>query len=73
MPDVGVHETAERLFWSAFTNNGPVCVATKRAYVHNDIYDEFRDEPTRPAHAVPMGNGSQQGLALGPIPNKPPI
>ena len=71
MPDVKVPETAEKLFWSAFTNSGQVCVATKRAYVHSDIYDAFRDELARLAQAVPMGDGSQQGTALGPIQNKP--
>lgn len=71
MPDVNVPETAEKLFWSAFTNSGQVCVATKRAYVHNDIYDAFRDELAKLAQAVPMGDGSQQGTALGPIQNKP--
>lgn len=71
MPDVNVAETAEKLFWSAFTNSGQVCVATKRAYVHSDIYDAFRDELAKLAQAVPMGDGSQQGTALGPIQNKP--
>jgi acyl-CoA reductase-like NAD-dependent aldehyde dehydrogenase len=71
MPDVNVPETAEKLFWSAFTNSGQVCVATKRAYVHNDIYDAFRDEMAKLAKAVPMGDGSQQGVVLGPIQNKP--
>lgn len=71
MPDVNVPQTAEKLFWSAFTNSGQVCVATKRAYVHNDIYDAFRDELAKLAQAVPMGDGSQQGTALGPIQNRP--
>lgn len=71
MPDVNVPETAEKLFWSAFTNSGQVCVATKRAYVHKDIYDAFRDELAKLAAAVPMGDGSHQGTALGPIQNKP--
>ena len=71
MPDVNIPETAEKLFWSAFTNSGQVCVATKRAYVHNDIYDVFLKELAKLAQAVPMGDGSQQGTALGPIQNKP--
>lgn len=71
MPDVNIPETAEKLFWSAFTNSGQVCVATKRAYVHNDIYDAFLKELAKLAQAVPMGDGSQQGTALGPIQNKP--
>ena len=71
LPDVNVPETAEKLFWSAFTNSGQVCVATKRAYVHADIYDAFRDEMARLVRAMPMGDGSQQGIALGPVQNRP--
>jgi aldehyde dehydrogenase (NAD+) len=70
LPDVNVAETAEKVFWSAFTNSGQVCIATKRAYVHEDIYDEFRDALAGIAKAMPMGDGSQQGIALGPIQNR---
>ncbi len=71
LPDVDIAETAEKLFWSAFTNSGQVCVATKRAYVHEDIYDRFRDALAEIVRSMPMGDGSQQGVALGPIQNRP--
>jgi aldehyde dehydrogenase (NAD+) len=71
LPDVDIAETAQKLFWSAFTNSGQVCVATKRAYVHEDIYDRFRDALAEVVAAMPMGDGSQQGVALGPIQNRP--
>jgi acyl-CoA reductase-like NAD-dependent aldehyde dehydrogenase len=70
LPDVDIAETAQKLFWSAFTNSGQVCVATKRAYVHEDIYDQFRDALAEVVAAMPMGDGSQQGVALGPIQNR---
>jgi acyl-CoA reductase-like NAD-dependent aldehyde dehydrogenase len=71
MPDVDIGETAQKLFWSAFTNSGQVCVATKRAYVHDSIYDEFRDTLAELVTSMPMGDGSHQGIALGPVQNKP--
>ena len=40
LPDADVAEIAEPLFWAAFTNSGQVCVATKRLYVHETLYDE---------------------------------
>jgi acyl-CoA reductase-like NAD-dependent aldehyde dehydrogenase len=70
MPDVNVAEAAEKVFWSAFTNSGQVCIATKRAYVHDSVYDAFKTAITAIAKAVPMGDGSKQGIALGPINNK---
>jgi acyl-CoA reductase-like NAD-dependent aldehyde dehydrogenase len=71
LPDVDVAETAEKIFWSAFTNSGQVCIATKRAYVHEAIYDAFRDAMVEIAKTVPMGNGKDPANALGPIQNKP--
>ncbi len=71
MPDVDVAQAAESVFWSAFTNSGQVCIATKRAYVHDSVYDSFKAAITEIAKNVPMGDGSKQGSALGPINNKP--
>lgn len=68
-PDVDVAATAEKLFWAAFSNTGQICVATKRLYVHDDIYDAFRDALAAIAAQVPMGPGDQQGSVLGPVQN----
>lgn len=69
-PDVDVQATAEQIFWSAFTNSGQICVATKRVYVHADVYDAFLAALRAIAEAVPMGDGAQQGIALGPVQNQ---
>lgn len=69
-PDVDVHATAEQIFWSAFTNSGQICVATKRAYVHDEIYDDFLAALTEIAATVRMGDGLEQGSVLGPVQNK---
>lgn len=69
-PDVDIKQTAEMLFWSAFMNSGQVCIASKRAYIHEDIYDEMRDALVSLAKALPMGRGDQEGIALGPINNE---
>jgi acyl-CoA reductase-like NAD-dependent aldehyde dehydrogenase len=47
MPDVDVEKVAQQLFWAAFTNNGQICIATKRMYVHKDIYEPLRDAHRR--------------------------
>ena len=41
MPDVDVESVAKILFWCSLTNSGQICMATKRIYVHEDIYDIF--------------------------------
>ena len=69
MPDVDVEKVAEQLFWAAFNNNGQICIATKRMYIHEDIYDEMRDALVAYARTVKVGDGAEQGSQIGPINN----
>ena len=62
--------TAPKIFAGAFQNSGQVCIAIKRAYVHESIYDAMCDELAKLADAVVMGDGLQQGVTLGPLQNK---
>ncbi|KHK90348.1 aldehyde dehydrogenase family protein [Novosphingobium malaysiense] len=70
LPDVDPKQMAKELFWAAFQNSAQFCCAAKRLYIHDDIYDELRDELVEYARTVKMGDGSQQGVQLGPIQNK---
>jgi len=70
LPDVDIPSVVEQLFWSAFQNNAQVCVATKRMYVHADIYASFRDALVQYAKSVTVGDGASQGTQIGPIQNK---
>lgn len=69
MPDVDVDAVAPQLFWAAFRNAGQICIATKRMYVHADIYDRLRDALAAYAATVKVGDGSEQGTQIGPIQN----
>jgi len=69
--DVDVAKVAEPLFWSAFGNNGQVCIATKRLYIHADVYDALARELTAIAARVKTGDGFEQGTELGPVQNRP--
>src|SRR3546814_18284993 len=71
MPDVDVEKVAEELFWAAFRNNGQICVATKRMYVHRDIYEPLKDALVAYARTVKVGDGSEKGTQVGPIHNAP--
>lgn len=70
LPDANVEKVAEQLFWSSFTNAGQICVAAKRIYIHEDIYDELSAAIAEYAKNVKVGDGAQQGTAVGPIQNK---
>ena len=70
LSDVDPKETAPKVFDSAFQNSGQVCIAMKRLYVHEDIYDEMCDELATLANETVIGNGLEQGTKLGPLNNK---
>ncbi len=70
LDDVDPKEIAPKLFQSAFQNSGQVCIAMKRLYVHESIYDEICDELTAIANDTVVGDGLQQGTRLGPLQNR---
>ncbi len=69
LPDVDLDKVVPDLFWAAFRNTGQVCVAAKRLYVHDSIYDELARRLVEYAATVTMGDGSEQGVQLGPVQN----
>ena len=70
LPDADVEKVAEQLFWSSFANAGQVCIAAKRIYIHEDIYDDLSKAIAEYAKGVTVGDGSQQGTGVGPIQNR---
>jgi acyl-CoA reductase-like NAD-dependent aldehyde dehydrogenase len=70
LPDVNVSAIAEPLFWAAFTNSGQVCVATKRLYVHETLYDEVVSAFREIADRTNVGDGAQHGSQIGPVQNR---
>ncbi|PSM39012.1 aldehyde dehydrogenase [Streptomyces dioscori] len=73
LDDVDVEAVAERLFWSAFRNNGQVCSAVKRVYAPQDRYDEVVEALASLAAAVRVGAGSDPESRLGPLNNVPQL
>ena len=70
LPDVDIKATVEKLFWAAFSNSGQICLATKRLYVHADIYDTFAAELADYARGVIVGDPLAEGVQLGPVSNR---
>jgi len=69
LPDVDIKKIAPELVMGAFQNSGQVCVATKRIYIHEDIYDEMLKEMVAFTKSIKTGDPSS-GALLGPIQNK---
>ena len=70
MPDADPKKVAEQLFWSSFSNAGQICIAAKRVYIHEDIYDELSQAIADYAKNIVVGDGAEQGTGVGPIQNK---
>ena len=70
MPDVDLDDVAQKIFFGSFFNTAQICVATKRLYVHEDVYDGLRDRLIAIAKATKIGDGTEQGTDMGPIQNK---
>lgn len=70
LDDCDPKETAPKVFQGAFQNNGQVCIALKRLYVHDTIYDAMCDELAALAEAAIVGDGLEQGTQIGPLQNK---
>ncbi|RMJ08843.1 hypothetical protein BHE90_000643 [Fusarium euwallaceae] len=68
-PDVNVDKVAEKVAFYAFLNSGQICLNLKRIYVHESIYDEFRDAMVKHVKAYALGDGSKQGISHGPLQN----
>jgi acyl-CoA reductase-like NAD-dependent aldehyde dehydrogenase len=70
LPDFDIEAMTEKLFWAAFRNSGQICVATKRVYIHEDIYDRLSASLAEFAKGVVVGNGLEQGTHMGPVQNR---
>jgi acyl-CoA reductase-like NAD-dependent aldehyde dehydrogenase len=70
LPGADPKAMAMGLFWGAFLNMGQTCACAKRLYVHESLHDEVVTQLAGLAQAMPMGDGMQPGVAMGPIQNR---
>ena len=70
LDDVNPQEIAPKLFFAAMVNSGQVCLAAKRIYVPEKIYDAVCAELAKIASAAKVGNGLEEGVDFGPLQNR---
>jgi aldehyde dehydrogenase (NAD+) len=70
LPDVDIPSIVPKLFWAAFLNSAQLCLATKRLYVHEEIYEPVAKALVEFSKSVKVGDGSQPDVQLGPIQNR---
>jgi acyl-CoA reductase-like NAD-dependent aldehyde dehydrogenase len=70
LPDADLATIIPALFAAAFGNSGQICLATKRLYVHADLFDRVVAGFEALIHAARVGNGADPQVAFGPIQNR---
>jgi len=65
--DVDVEAVAKAASGARFRNNGQVCTAPQRFYVHESIFKSFAESMTRQVSAMQLGSGFDEGVQLGPL------
>jgi acyl-CoA reductase-like NAD-dependent aldehyde dehydrogenase len=70
LDDVDPQTIAPRLFFAAFVNSGQVCMAIKRIYAHERIYDALCAALAAEARKARVGDGLDPQTQFGPIQNR---
>ena len=70
LDDVDPQAIAPRLFFAAFVNSGQVCMAIKRIYAHERIYDALCAALAAEARKAIVGDGLDLKTQMGPIQNR---
>ena len=67
LKNADVARAARGIAWGRFSNAGQTCVAPKRVYVVDSIYDEFAQALATEVNALVVGAGSDAGVDVGPL------
>jgi succinate-semialdehyde dehydrogenase / glutarate-semialdehyde dehydrogenase len=66
-PDADVEQVAQAAVIGKFRNNGQVCIAPSRFYVHEKIAEQFTEVAVELARKLNVGNGLEAGVQVGPM------
>lgn len=67
--DADLDRALDLLLASKFRNAGQVCVSPTRFYVQDGVYDRFVAAFAERAAALPVGDGLDPGMRMGPMAN----
>ena len=70
LDDVDPKAIAPKLFFASFVNSGQVCMAIKRIYAHERVYDAICEALADEARKAKVGSGLEPDTQLGPIQNR---
>ena len=65
--DVDIDVVAKAASIARFRNNGQVCIAAQRFYIHKNIYAEFKEKVTQYVSELKVGSGFVEEVNVGPL------
>jgi acyl-CoA reductase-like NAD-dependent aldehyde dehydrogenase len=65
--DVDVEAIAKAAAAARFRNNGQVCIAPQRFYLHKNIYQQFSELVKNHVAQLKVGSGFETGVNVGPL------
>ena len=65
--DADVDDAAQRLAANAFSFAGQSCISVQRLFVHEDVYDAFRDAFLPRVEALVIGDPADEETDVGPL------
>jgi aldehyde dehydrogenase (NAD+)/phenylacetaldehyde dehydrogenase len=66
-PDADMAAAAQGALTAIFTNQGQVCCAGTRLFVHRDAHDAFVEELAAAARGIHLGHGLAEDTDMGPL------
>jgi succinate-semialdehyde dehydrogenase/glutarate-semialdehyde dehydrogenase len=66
-PDADPQQVAQAAVTGKFRNNGQVCIAPSRFYVHKDVSKKFTEAAVEATRKIRMGSGLEPGVEVGPM------
>jgi succinate-semialdehyde dehydrogenase/glutarate-semialdehyde dehydrogenase len=67
LADADLAHAASGIAWGRFSNAGQTCVAAKRVFVEEGVYDEFLERLTAAVRQLKVGPGTDDATDVGPM------
>ncbi|MGB5630635.1 MAG: NAD-dependent succinate-semialdehyde dehydrogenase [Woeseiaceae bacterium] len=68
--DADLDEAVKGAIICKFRNAGQTCVCANRIFVQDSVYDQFVEKLASATIGLKMGNGADEGVAVGPLINE---
>ncbi len=67
--DADIKWSARRIVLGGFMYAGQICISVQRVYVHNEIYEKFKEELISATGDLKVGNPFEKDVVVGPVIN----